>query len=229
MAAVVWSNPTSRIFETGLDRGMLYVDEDNGVPWEGLVSIEENSEGEKPQSYYIDGFKYLVHHFADESTYNLSAFYSPEEFDECDGSSEMISGLSIKNQIRKEFSLSYRSRLGNGTEGLDFGYKIHLIYNATASPSEGIYSTLSDSVDVEPLSWDMVTRPVLIRDQAPSSHFVIDSTKISPGNMQAIEEVLYGSDSAQPRIPNPNEIVAIIASVEGVEIDAFVDIFREVF
>ena len=209
MAVLVWGDVGSRFFETGVDRGVLFPKTGDGVPWNGLVSVSEAPTGGEPRPYYLDGFKYLNLATAEEFAATLDAFSSPTEFDKCDGTASIHNGLFITQQPRESFGLSYRTRIGNDVDGTDFGYKIHLVYNALASPSSRSNSTLNDSPSPITLSWGITTAPPPITGFKPSAHFVIDSRKTPKSVLSLIEGVIYGSSSANSRLPDVAELMEL--------------------
>jgi hypothetical protein len=198
MAELIWNNVGQRYFETGIDRGVLYVSDGTGVAWNGLTSVTESPSGGEPTPYYIDGEKYLNVASRKEFGGTIEAFTYPDEFSEYDGWVTLDNGIMVDEQRRKSFGLSYRTRQGNDIDGFDHGYKLHLIYNALAAPTESAYETLND--DVEPLtfSWSFTTTPIRVVSNGnliPLSHVVINSTKTNPTQMRFIEEYLYGTPS----------------------------------
>ena len=215
MAQLTWGDVGERFYETGIDRGVLYVGENPGVAWSGLVSVNQKPSGGEPTPHYIDGIKYLNYSAVEETELTLSAFYSPVEFDVCDGSVQVRPGFVAHSQPRTEFGLSYRTRIGNDLEGADYGYKIHLIYNALAAPADNTNETLSDSLSVDALSWDISTRPVITNGAAATAHFEFDSMKMSKGNLAYFERILYGSEISSPRLPSLTEIFEIYTHTYG--------------
>lgn len=216
MARLTWDTVSERYYETGLDRGVLYVGENPGVPWNGLVSVNEKASGGAPTPHFIDGIKFLNYAAQEQTDLTLTAVYSPPEFDVCDGSIEIAPGMVAKHQPRAEFNLSYRSKIGNDVVGSDFGYKIHLIYNALATPSDVTYQTQSDSLNVDPLSWNISTRPLVLNGFVGSAHFIFDSMKMSAGNLSYFESILYGAELSTPRMPSLEEIFEIYTHTYGV-------------
>lgn len=208
MARLAWSAVGDRIYEGGVDRGVLYVD-GAGVPWNGLVSVDESPSGGEERSYYCDGVKYLILAAREEYKATINAFYSPREFDACDGQVAVRPGLFASQQRRKTFGLSYRSRIGNDVQGLNYGYKIHIIYNALASPSPRRYVTESSDPQASTLSWGIATKAVAVPDAMHSAHLVIDSTEASSYVLSLLEDILYGNDLNEPRLPDPEEIAAL--------------------
>lgn len=210
MTKVIWNETGKRRYEAGIDRAVLYVKGSVGVPWNGLVSVSERSAGIEIKKYYFDGINYLNIATSEEFEATITAFYSPKEFDQCDGMVEPIKGLLVTQQRRKLFGLTYRTLIGNDTEGTSHGYKIHLVYNALATPSDKDYETLSDNTDPTNLSWDIVTRPYAIPSAAHSAHLILDSTELSPYSLKLLEDVLYGTPETEPRLPLPSELFDIL-------------------
>ena len=204
MTALKWHEVGSRIYEAGVDRGVLYTSGNPGVPWNGLASVKENPSGGGAQPHYIDGIKHLNLSASEEFEGSLDAFTYPYEFEECDGIKSM-GGLMVSQQIRKPFGLSYRTKLGNEVKDQDYGYKIHIIYNALASPTQKSYDTMGDSIEPLTFSWALTTTPVNGDDQgflSPLSHLVIDSTRCSEVQLRMIEDYLYGTALREPRLPS---------------------------
>lgn len=201
MAKIQWDSPGSRLYETGVDRGVLYIDGQPGVPWSGLRSVEMNPSGGGVKSYYLDGNKYLIASSAEEFGATINAFTYPPEFGQCDGTGSPRPGLILTQQRRKSFGFSYRTKVGNELSG-DFGYKIHLVYNALAEPSSRNYSTTGDNTDPTELSWAITTRPPVIPGFKRTSHFEIDSRTTDSNVLALVEESLYGTDEDLPRLPS---------------------------
>lgn len=213
MARLIWDAVGERYYEAGVDRGVLYVD-DAGFSWNGLVAVEETPSGGEARSFYIDGVKYLNLSAKEEFEATISAFYSPFEFDQCEGVTPLASGLNVGQQRRKSFGLSYRTKLGNDTTGTDHGYKIHVIYNALVAPTTRSYASIDDNPEAPLLVWPITTKPVAISGMSHSSHIVIDSTKVSRLGLQAVEKALYGTDSSLPTLPTPEEIANLLATAD---------------
>lgn len=211
MSRLVWSAAGERFFESGLDRGVLYVS-GIGVAWSGLISIDESPTGGDAKAFYHDGIKYLNLASAEEYEATINAYSSPPEFAPCDGVGSVYNGLFVTQQPRKPFNLSYRTKVGNDTEGVDHGYKIHLVYNALAAPSGRSNASLSDSPNVNSLSWKITTLPPSITGYRPTSHFVVDSRFTSTANLAQLEDKLYGSLSANATFPTVAELLAIFSS-----------------
>lgn len=215
MSKIVWDKTGERFYETGVDRGVLYVQDDEGnypkgVAWNGLIGVTESPTGAEPTPLYADNIKYLTLFSVEEFEASIEAYTYPEEFEECDGSAELVPGVTIGQQPRKAFGLCYRTKLGNDLEGDDYGYKLHLIYGAKASPTEKGYETINDSPDAITFSWDITTTPVPVTGFKPTSTLVIDSTKVDPEKLAALEEILYGSEEEDARLPLPDEVLTII-------------------
>ena len=212
MTKLSWGTAGKRYYEAGVDHGVLYVNGASGVAWNGLISVNESVSGGEATPYYLDGFKFLNIASVDEYVATIQAFSSPSEFDVCDGTLALSNGLFATHQRRKSFGLCYRTKLGNDVDGPDHGYKIHLVYNALAAPSERDHSTLSDSTEPIEFSWGITTSPSLLTAHRPTAHLVIDSRSINGVFLSFIEDILYGSDTTGPRLPTPQELVTLFNS-----------------
>lgn len=213
---LIWDKQGERFYETGISHGVLYkLDEDNeyvdGVVWNGLTAVTESPSGAEPEKLYADNIPYLTLMSAEELSVSIEAYSSPVEFDECDGIAELATGILIGQQPRKKFGLSYRTVIGNDTDQDNYGYKIHLLYGGLASPSEKNYSTISDSPEAMALSWEVSTTPVEVTGYKPTALLTIDSTLVSADKLAALEEVLYGTEEDEPRLPLPSEVVTLLA------------------
>lgn len=198
MPELVWNELGSRYFEAGVDQGVLYLADGSGVVWNGLVSVTESPSGGDPQPFYMDGVKYLNVAGRKEFGGTLVAYTYPDEFEQFDGFTDMGNGLSVDEQMRKSFGLSYRTRIGNDLFGQDKGYKIHIIYNALATPTNRDYKTLGEQQDALNFSWNLTTTPVRIDGTlSPLSHVIIDSTKTNPTQLKFMEEYLYGTGGSE--------------------------------
>lgn len=217
MAPLVWNAVGERFYEAGVDRGVLYVD-GQGYAWNGLVSVDQSPTGGEAKAYYVDGVKYLNISSREEFEATIDAFYSPPEFDACDGVGFVAQGLFATQQRRKSFGLSYRTRIGNDLNGEDHGYKIHLIYNALAAPSNRSYSSLGESAEAPLLSWGLTTKPIDVPGVSKTAHLVIDTTKAAPYSVQVLEEILYGSEVNTPRLPEPAELITLLADASVIEV-----------
>ena len=219
MSKIVWDNTGDRLYETGVKNGVLYLPTSGvystGVAWNGLISVTESPSGAEATALYADDIKYLSLYSTEEFGATIEAYTYPEEFAECDGSATLTKGVYIGQQSRKTFGLAYRTTLGNDTENNDYGYKLHLIYGAMASPSEKAYSTINDSPDAITFSWEVTTTPVSVSGFKPTANLTIDSTKVDAQKLAALEAILYGSDtetSKEPRLPLPNEIATLMGT-----------------
>lgn len=215
---LVWDEIGERLYETGVDRGVLYkVDNTgaygDGVVWNGLTAVNETPTGGEANPQYADNIKYLDLYSAEEFEATIEAFTYPEEFEECDGTAT-LSGLYIGQQERVPFGFSYRTRVGSDTNER-LGYKIHIVYGAKASPSEKSRSTINDSPEAVNFSWSITTNPVHIPGYNPSAHLTINSVTTDPATMEAIEEILYGDGTEPGRMPTPAELIALFDAPVG--------------
>ena len=215
MAKLVWDESGKRVYETGVRNGVLYVQGaegayGNGVAWNGLTAVTESPSGAEPTALYADDIKYLELFSAEEFGATIEAYTYPEEFEACDGSASLGTGVTIGQQDRKAFGLCYRTVVGNDVKGNENGYKLHLIYGAKAKPSEKAYQTVNDSPEAITFSWEVSTTPVNVTGFKPTASITIDSTKIQPEKLKAIEDKLYGTVSEEPTLPLPDEIKQII-------------------
>lgn len=217
MAKLVWDKAGEHFYETGVDHGVLYVQEggtySHGVAWNGLTSVSESPSGAEANAVYADNIKYLSLMSAEEFGATIEAYTYPEEFEQCDGSASLVEGVTIGQQARKTFGLCYRTKIGNDVDLDEHGYKIHIIYGATASPSEKGYQTISDSPEAITFSWEVSTVPVNVTGMKPTASLVIDSTKADPTKLQKLENILYGGDDGDgPRLPLPDEIKTLMTA-----------------
>lgn len=218
MYRLSWSDIAERYYEFGCDRGVLYVGDGDGVPWNGLISVEQSPSGGTSTPYYVDGIKYLTVGTPEEFEGTITAFSSPEEFDECDGALGLSEGLLSHHQLRAPFGLSYRTMIGNGRTNSPFGYRIHLVYNALANPAPRTYETISDNPSAIPLSWNFTTTPIFRSNIGlPTSHFTIDSTKTHEWVLSEIEKIIYGSEYEPARLPYPDEVAQLYTYVEDLK------------
>ena len=214
MPKLTWDASGERLYETGVKQGVLYVMNSNvygnGVAWNGLTAITESPSGAESTPLYADDIKYLDLRSTEEFGATIEAYTYPDEFAACDGSASLADGVSIGQQARKMFGLCYRTTVGNDTDGTDHGYKLHLIYGATASPSEKAYETINDSPEAITFSWEITTTPVSVTGFKPTASITIDSTKADPTCLAALEEKLYGGTSTEPTLPLPDEVKTIM-------------------
>lgn len=222
---LAWDKTGEHLYETGVDHGVLYPIQtgglyNKGVAWNGITKVSEKPTGAEATPLYADNVKYLNLVSAESFEASIEAYMYPDEFAECDGSANIATGVSIGQQNRKMFGLAYRTIVGNDEDNNDHGYKLHLIYNALAAPSEKGYSTINDSPEAISLSWEVKTTPVNVAGFKPTACVTIDSTKVKPAKLAALEEILYGKDEsttgagdgADPRLPMPDEIATLMAA-----------------
>ena len=219
MAALTWDDSGKRLYETGVDRGVLYVMSagtyGTGVAWNGLTGVTESPSGAEETALYADNIKYVSLYSAEEFGATIEAYTYPDEFAKCDGSAELADGTYVGQQERATFGLSYRTLLGNDTEGQSHGYKLHLIYGAKASPSEKAYATVNDSPEAITFSWEVTTTPVNVTGMKPMAVITIDSTKADADCLAALEAKLYGSEpSGTPTLPLPDEVKTLMTPAE---------------
>lgn len=217
MSKIVWDQIGEKKYESGVDHCVLYpINESSqykpGVAWNGITSVSETPEGGEPNDQYADNIKYLSLVSAENLNGSIGAYTYPKEFGICDGTAEPVTGMTIGQQSRKMFGLSYRTKIGNDTAGSDYGYKLHLLYGCTASPSERSYETMNDSPDAIEFSWDFSTVPVPVSGYAPTALITIDSTLVDKESLQKLEEALYGTESEDAYLPLPDEVITILGS-----------------
>lgn len=215
MPKLVFDKSGERFYETGVSQGVLYVQDatgkyPTGVAWNGLTNVSESPSGAEATALYADNIKYLSLYSAEEFGATIEAYTYPDEFEECDGSSSIGEGISIGQQGRSTFGMCYKTVIGNDVSGNNYGYKLHLIYGAVASPSEKAYQTVNDSPEAITFSWEITTTPVEVSGHKPTATVVIDSTKVDAEALAKIEALLYGSESAEASLPTPDEIIALI-------------------
>lgn len=215
--ALVWDQVGERLYETGVDHGVLYIPEagvySKGYAWNGLTAVTEAPSGAEASPIYADNIKYLSLTSAEEFGGTIEAYTYPEEFGQCDGTAEPVAGVIVGQQARKPFGFSYRTLLGNDTEGQDFGYKIHLVYGAQAAPSEKAYATVNDSPEATTFSWEFTTTPVAVEGLKPSAILTIDSTKVDAAALEEFLEILYGNETNSARLPLPDEVLTLLTPV----------------
>lgn len=217
MSKIVWDAIGEHTFETGVRNGVLYLKDETGayntgVAWNGLTSVSESPEGAEPTDLYADDIKYITLMSAENFKATIEAYTYPVEFEECDGSATIAKGVVIGQQTRKPFGLCYRTAIGNDTDGNEHGYKLHIVYGCQASPSEKQYSTINDSPDAITFSWEVNTTPVNVTGKKPAATLIIDSTKADKAKLTALEAILYGSESTEPRLPLPDEIATLMTT-----------------
>ena len=221
MSRIVWDKTGERYYETGVKMGVLYPIQTDGryskgVAWNGLTAVTESPSGAEPTPLYADDIKYLNLISNEEFGCTIEAYTYPDEFADCDGTAALAAGVMIGQQKRKTFGLAYRTAFGNDSDGVDHGYKLHLVYGCLAAPSEKAYATINDSPEAITFSWEVSTTPVSVTGFKPTSQITIDSTKVKPEKLTALEEILYGKDgdggsAVEPRLPLPDEIATLFS------------------
>jgi hypothetical protein len=221
MTTLMWDKTGERVFETGVDHGVLYIPNTAGVyndgyAWNGLTTVTESPSGAESNKQYADNRVYANLVSAEEFGGTIEAFTYPDEFEQCDGTATPTPGVGIGQQTRKPFGLSYRTLIGNDTEGQSYGYKLHLVYGATAAPSEKARATVNDSPEAMTLSWEFTTDPAEVGTIAgttykPTSHITIDSTKVAADDLATLEEFLYGTEGTDPSLPTPAAVYAMFS------------------
>ena len=213
--AISWDETGDKLYETGVDRGVLYPMGQNGygagVAWNGLTGVTESPSGAEATKLYADNIKYLEIRSAEEFGGTIEAYTYPDEWAECDGSAAIATGVYAGQQPRKVFGLCYRTILGNDVDLDKHGYKLHIVYGCTASPSERSYATINDSPEAITFSWEFSSVPVNVADHKPVSCITIDSTKVDSTKLGNLEKILYGSTEANARLPLPAEIVSTLS------------------
>lgn len=215
--AMKWHETGKKFYETGVSNGALYVKQPGGtygtgVPWNGLINVTESPEGAESSPIYADNVKYLNLTSAEDFKATVEAYTYPDEFMVCDGSAEISKGITIGQQPRSEFGLAYKTLIGSDDKGTDAGYKLHIIYNAKAAPSEKAYASVNESPEAITFSWELTTTPVDVAGHKPTAIVTIDSRTTPEAAMTAIEDKLYG---ASPALPTPDEIVQLVAEFQA--------------
>lgn len=213
---LVWDKTGERFYETGVNKGVLYPQDASGeypkgVVWNGLTAVTESPSGAEATPLYADNIKYLNLVSAEEFGATVEAYTYPDEFAECNGEAALAKGVTVGQQTRKTFGMSYQTKVGNDING-DLGYKIHIIYGALAAPSEKAYATVNDSPEAITFSWEISTTPVEVTGFKPTASITVDSTKVDADKLAALEAILYGSESEEARLPLPSEIVTLVGA-----------------
>lgn len=219
MARVKWDEDGKKIYKVGVDRGVHYLKDKNGqypvgVPWNGLSKITESPSGAESSPVYANNAKYLDLISAEEYGYTIEAYTYPDSFAECDGSKEIAPGIFIGQQNRKHFGMTYRTLIGNDIENTDYGYEIHLVYDSVAAPSSKDHETVNENVEAETMSWECSTTPVKVEGYKPTSHLIINSTTCPKDVLKKIEDILYGTEETEARLPLPDELIKLGAKPE---------------
>lgn len=218
MPRLNWDQTGERFFELGVEKGVLYPASNGaypkGVAWNGLTAVTESPSGAEPTALYADNIKYGSLLSNEEFGCTIEAYTYPDEFGACNGEAELAPGVSVGQQKRNTFGFSYVTKIGNDTDGVDHGYKLHLVYGATATPSEKSNNTINESPEVNPMSWEITTTPIKVPGMKPAAHICIDSTKVDNVKLKALEDILYGKDDESQtetgaRLPLPEELATL--------------------
>lgn len=225
MPKLKWDEVGARRYETGVSQGVLYVQNSdgtykNGVVWNGLTGVTESPSGADATDFWADNIKYASVRATETFGATIEAYTYPDEFEECDGSATLstYTGIKIGQQSRTPFGLCYRTEIGNDANP-NAGYLIHIIYNATAAPSERAYTTINDSPDAITFSWELNTTPIPVTNYKPTANLIIDSTKVTSAQLTALENKLYGTDGegqatgTQPTLPTPADIITLLSGI----------------
>jgi hypothetical protein len=215
MPKLVWDQEGEKLWETGVDKGVIYKKDETGAytvseAWNGLTNVEESPSGGEPTALWADNQKYGEIMSTEEFGGTIEAYMYPDGFNECNGAKEIAPGVFVAQQTRNPFGFTYRSLIGNDTEGENHGYKIHIVYNAKVKPSSVSRSTVNESPEAGTMSWEFSTTPVPVPDAKPTAHLTFDSTKVAKEKMEALEAMLYGSESGEPKLPMPEEIITLM-------------------
>lgn len=215
MPKLKWDQTGERLYETGVDKVVLFPMESTGqygagVAWNGITAVNESPSGAEPTALYANNGKYLNLISNEDFAATIEAYTYPDEFEECDGSKEIAPGVVIGQQKRKVFGLAYRSLIGNDVDGNDHGYKLHLVYGCLAAPSENNHSTVNDSPEAGTMSWSVSTTPVEVADAKPTATVTIDSTKADKTRLKKLEDMLYGTEQAESKLPLPAEVITLM-------------------
>ncbi len=216
---IIWDETGKRFYETGVSKGVLYPISTGstygtGVAWNGLTSVSHSPEGAEDNDFYADNIKYLVLRSTENFKGSIGCYSTPKEFDQCDGTIDIVTGVKFGQQGRKSFGLCYKTQYGNDLEGSDYSYKLHIIYGCSASPSEREYATINDSPEPIELSFDFSSTPISVDGYKPVSHIEIDSSTVDSDKLASFEEILYGKDASggeeavDPRLPLPDEVIS---------------------
>ncbi len=220
MTRLKWDSDGEKLYETGVSNGVLYTNKDSigssvyskGTPWNGLSKVSESPSGAEPTALYANNEKYLELISSEEYGFTIEAYTYPDEFAECDGSKEIAPGVLAGQQNRKQFGFSYKTIIGNDAKNEEYGYKIHLVYGCKAKPSSKDHETINSDPNATTMSWEVSTTPVEIPGFKKSSCLVIDSTKVDGVKLKALEDILYGNETTEARLPLPEEIITLIKS-----------------
>ena len=212
-----WDGVGEKQYEAGVDRGVLFVTDStgaygDGVAWNGLTAVNESPSGAEENKYYADNIKYASILSAEDFGYTIEAYQSPKEFDVCDGTASIVTGVTIAQQTRKAFAFVWRTLIGNDVADLgDAGYIIHIAYGCKAQPSEKSRGTVNESPEPTTFSWTVATTPVNVSGFKPTAHLQINSMNVDADKLTAFEEIIYGTGSTQPRLPLPDEVASLFS------------------
>lgn len=220
MTRIKWSEAGSRLYEAGVDRGVLYVGNNPGIPWTGLIGVKHSRTGGEPKPRYIDGVKVSNHAGPEEFAATIEAYTYPTEFGQCDGSVTFQNGLRVKQQKRRAFHLVYRTKVGNDIAGLEHGYKIHILYNLRAEPSEREDETLGEEIEPMTFTWEVSSRGELLPGFLPTAYFEVDSRDVPAQLLTELENILYGDETRSASLPPAGELLFMFDSFEDQVYDA---------
>ena len=220
MTKIDWGSAGGRFFEAGIDRGVLYVDDNPGVAWVGLVGVNQSQSGGESVARYLDGIKISNRTSPEDFQGTIEAYTYPTEFERCDGTSRLDNGLRITQQRRKSFGMTYRTKLGNDISGLSLGYKIHILYNLKAEPSDHGFKTLTDQTEPLTFNWKFTSRAIPVSGHRPSAHYMIDTRDIPTELLSNLEDLLYGTELTDASLPTPGELIFLFDSYEDLIYDA---------
>lgn len=210
MSELVWDQTGDRGFEVGVSKGVLYLDETSAVVWNGLISIDETKASQEEGPSFFDGQKVVGISESQDYSAKLKAITYPDEFTIFDGFEELENGLVLDSQSTRSFHLTYQTRIGNDLEGIDLGYKIHILYDLTATPSTTVYQTSGSSIQLTNFEWDLSSAPSSVDGYRPTTHAIIDSRNLDPEILLAIEEILYGTEEDDAYLPSLEELTTLI-------------------
>lgn len=216
---LVWDQDGERLYETGVDRGVIYpktgATYGDGEAWNGLMNVDLSPSGGEANPFYANNHKYLNLMSNEEMGYTIGAYTYPDAFAECNGEKTIVKGVKIGQQPRKQFGFTYRNLLGNDVLGDDYGYVIHILYGSMASPAEKSHTSINDTPEPTEMSWEVTTTPVAVDGCKPTAHLEINSTEVDPEKLAAFEAILYGSNERKARLPLPSEIAELFTADEG--------------
>ena len=216
---ITWDSTGEHLYETGVDRGVVYPQSSSGYgdgeAWSGLTNVTLSPSGAEASPFYADNIKYLNLMSNEDMAYTIEAYMYPDAFAECNGEKELAPGVKVGQQTRKPFGFTYRNILGNDTVGNDYGYVIHLLYGGLAAPSERTHSTVNDSPEPSTMSWEVSTTPVKVTGAKPTAHLEINSTTVKPEKLAAFEAIIYGTAEVKARLPLPDEVAELFKTEEA--------------